>query len=304
MLDKRILITGSGGMLGDALLPIIKSNFTHVLATDIDVNTSWLEKLDVRDISQCEKIITSFAPDIVIHLAALTDLEFCEKNSEEAYITNTLGTENMAIFSEKLRATFVYISTAGVFDGKKEFYNDFDKPNPINIYGKSKYRGELFVQNHITNFYIFRAGWMMGAGPKKDKKFINKIYRQIKNGQKEIFVVEDKLGTPTYTVDFSKSMLNVINSGFFGLYNQVCKGSCNRFDIANAFVKFLKVQDKVKIIKVKSDYFKKEYFAPRPNSEKLINLKLSQRKMNIMRDWYDCLKEYSVIFQKDLDEKI
>lgn len=291
-------------MLGDALFPIIKSNFTHVLATDIDVNTNWLEKLDVRDKNQCQKIMSSFSPDIVIHLAALTDLEFCEKKPQEAYTTNTLGTENMAMVTEYSKSTFVYISTAGIFDGKKEFYNDFDKPNPINIYGKSKYNGELYVQKHVSKHYIFRAGWMMGAGPNKDKKFINKIYKQIKRGQKEIFIVDDKIGSPTYTVDFSKSMLNVIKSGLFGLYNQVCKGNCSRFDVANAFVKFLNIQDKVKITKVKSDYFQNEYFSPRPNSERLINLKLRQKNMDIMRDWHDCLKEYSDVFKKDLNEKI
>ena len=304
MVDKRILITGCGGMLGDALFPLIKSNFTHVLATDIDVNTNWLEKLDVRDKIQCQKIISSFSPDIVFHLAALTDLEFCEKKPQEAYTTNTVGTENMAMVTEQSESTFVYISTAGIFDGKKEFYNDFDKPNPINIYGKSKYNGELYVQKHVSKYYIFRAGWMMGAGPNKDKKFINKIYKQIKRGQKEIFIVDDKIGSPTYTVDFSRSMMNVIKSGFFGLYNQVCKGNCSRFDVANAFVKFLNVQDKVKITKVKSDYFKNEYFSPRPNSERLINLKLKQRNMDIMRDWYECLQEYCDVFKKDLNEKI
>ena len=122
----------------------------------------------------------------------------------------------MAMVTEHSESIFVYISTAGIFDGKKEFYNDFDKPNPINIYGKSKYNGELYVQKHVSKHYIFRAGWMMGAGPNKDKKFINKIYKQIKKGQKEIFIVDDKIGSPTYTVDFSKSMLNVIKSGLLG----------------------------------------------------------------------------------------
>ena len=103
MVDKRILITGCSGMLGDAIIPIIKSNFTHVLATDIDVNTNWLEKLDVRDNIQCQKIMSSFSPDIVFHLAALTDLEFCEKKPQEAYSTNTLGTENMAIATEQAK---------------------------------------------------------------------------------------------------------------------------------------------------------------------------------------------------------
>ena len=304
MIDKKILITGCGGMLGYSLLPIIESNFNYLLATDIKAKTGRLERLDVRDVEECEKVIASFAPDIVIHLAALTDLEYCEKNPKEAYLTNSKGTKNMAVLTENIGSTFVYISTAGIFDGNKEFYDDFDKPNPINVYGNSKYRGELFVQKHVSNYFIFRAGWMMGSGPKKDIKFINKIYKQIKKGKSEIFVVNDKIGSPTYTVDFSNSMIRVINSGHFGLYNQVCKGSCTRFDVATAFIRFLGLQDQIKVKKVKSNYFKKEYFAPRPKSENLINLKLSNLKMDTMRNWIECLMEYSEIFKKDLNEKI
>ena len=304
MIDKKILITGCGGMLGYSLLPIIESNFNYLLATDIKANAGKLEKLDVKDIDECEKVMASFAPDIVIHLAALTDLEYCEKNPKEAYLTNSTGTKNMAILAENIGSTFVYISTAGIFDGNKEYYDDFDKPNPINVYGNSKYKGELFVQKHVSNYFIFRAGWMMGSGPQKDIKFINKIYKQIKKGKNEIFVVDDKIGSPTYTVDFSNSMIRVINSGHFGLYNQVCKGSCTRFDVAKAFIGFLGLKDRVKVKKVKSDYFKKKYFAPRPKSENLINLKLSNLKMDTMRNWMDCLMEYSEIFKKDLNEKI
>ena len=96
-----------------------------------------------------------------------------------------------------------------------------------------------------------------GIRSQKDKKFINKIYKQIKKGQSEIFVVDDKIGSPTYTIDFSKSMIHLINSGQFGLYNQVCEGSCTRFDVANAFIRFLELQDQIKVKKVKSNYFKK-----------------------------------------------
>ena len=164
MRKRRVLITGSGGMLGEAVYPLFKSNYDKVLATDIDLNANWLERLDVRDITECKNIISNFSPNIIVHLAALTDLEECEKNPENAFLTNALGTENMAMLAEKTKATFIYISTAGIFDGNKEFYNDFDKPRPINIYGKSKYFGELYIQNHLSTYYIFRAGWMMGAG--------------------------------------------------------------------------------------------------------------------------------------------
>lgn len=114
-----------------------------------------------------------------------------------------------------------------------------------------------------------------------------------------MFVVDDKLGTPTYTVDFAAGILKVIDSGYYGLYNQVCEGSCSRLDVAEEFVKLLGLSDTIKVTKVTSDYFEKEYFAPRPTSEKLINIKLTMRGINYMRDWRVCLGEYSEEYKKD-----
>lgn len=299
----RVLITGCGGMLGSAVYKVFSSKYENVLATDIDLNEEWLEYLDVRDLRMCEKIFEEFKPSLVIHLAALTDLEFCETHQEECWKTNALGTENIALLSKKFDATMVYISTAGIFGGEKEEFTDFDQPNPLSYYGKGKYHGELFVERFLTKYFIFRAGWMMGGGVKKDKKFIKKIYDQIKSGKKELFVVDDKLGTPTYTENFAESMLKVIQTEYYGLYNQVCGGSCSRLDVAKEFVKLLGLSDTIKVTQVSSDYFKEEYFAPRPYSEKLINLKLISRGINYMQDWKECLEEYSKIFKDDYFDK-
>jgi dTDP-4-dehydrorhamnose reductase len=296
---EKILITGCGGMLGSAVYEAFSREYKNIVATDIDLNGSWLQYLDVRDIDMCKDFFKKVKPSIVIHLAALTDLEYCEKNPEEAWKTNALGTENITLLVKKYGATMVHISTAGIFDGEKDEYTDFDIPNPLSYYGKAKYAGECFVQQYLTNYFIFRAGWMMGGGLAKDKKFIKKIYDQIKNGKKELFVVDDKLGTPTYTVDFAESMLKVIETEYYGLYNQVCGGNCSRLDVAKEFVKLMGLSGQVKVTKVSSDHFKKEYFAPRPYSEKLVNLKLTSRKINYMRDWKMCLKEYSTIFRED-----
>ena len=99
----------------------------------------------------------------------------------------------------------IYISTAGIFDGKKDLYDDWDEPNPLGHYARSKYNGELYVEKNSNQYLILRAGWMMGGGPNKDKKFVNKIYKQIIEKKKILNVVNDKLGTPTYTVDFAKN---------------------------------------------------------------------------------------------------
>lgn len=294
--ETKVYIAGCGGMLGEAVYEYFNAR-ASVLATDIDQNTDWLDYADVRDYAQMHESITTFGPDLIINLAALTDLEYCEKDPDNAWATNALGAENVALIASKLDVPIVYICTAGIVDGKQDVYNDFDAPNPLSIYAKAKYHGEMFVQRNNQQHFIFRAGWMMGGGPQKDKKFINKIYQQIKAGQKELFVVDDKLGTPTYTVSFARGIFKVVESGLFGLYNQVCGGDCSRYDVAVEFVKLLGLEDEIKVTKVSSDHFKTEYFAPRPPSEKLVNFKLDRRNINFMPDWHDALRDYAERFK-------
>ena len=302
--QEMILITGAGGMLGKAVYQTMVEKYgeSSVCATDIDLNEQWISKLDVRDIFEYENFFKKVNPTIVLHLAAHTDLEYCEKNIHDTWATNALGPENAAILCFKYNCLLVYISTAGIFDGKQDQYTDFDIPNPLSYYAKAKYHGEQFIEKHLSKYFIFRAGWMMGGGVLKDKKFINKIYKQIKADTKELFVVDDKLGSPTYTVDFAKSISKVIDTDYYGLYNQVCGGDCSRFDVAKEFVKNLGLSGTVSVTKVSSDHFKEEYFAPRPTSEKLVNLKLNLRNINHMRDWKVCLAEYTEEFKKDLNK--
>jgi dTDP-4-dehydrorhamnose reductase len=297
----KVYIAGCGGMLGAAVFSQFSKIGAHIKATDIDCNEVWLSYADVRDYISIRNDIFSFKPDLIINLAALTDLEYCEKNEENAWLTNGLGAENLGLIAEQLDVPYVYISTAGIFDGQLEVYNDFHMPNPLSVYAKSKLYGEQYTLTRVKKSYVLRAGWMMGGGPKKDKKFINKIYQQIRNGANELCVVEDKLGTPTYTVDFANGLCNIVNSGQYGLYNQVCSGSASRAEVAREFIELLGLSERVKVKVVPSEYFHAQYFAPRPASEKLINLKLNQRGLNVMRDWKVCLEEYSQAFKTDFE---
>ena len=184
----------------------------------------------------------------------------------------------------------LYISTAGIFDGKKEFYDDWDLPNPLGCYARSKYAGELFVKENVRKHLICRAGWMMGGGPAKDKKFIQKILKQLKDGKDELFIVNDKDGTPTYTQDFAKNVKTLLTNEVWGLYNMVCGGQTNRLEVAKELLILLGLEDKINLKKVTSDYFKETYFAERPPCERLVNKKLDLRGLNLMRDWRVCLK--------------
>ena len=134
--STKVYIAGCGGMLGRAVYEVFSSKCI-VKATDIDLNINWLEYADVRDYNDINKSIAAFSPDIIINLAALTDLEHCEKNQEDSWLTNALGAENIAIIAKRLNIPMVYISTAGIFDGEQDVYNDFDAPNPLGIYAKS-----------------------------------------------------------------------------------------------------------------------------------------------------------------------
>src|SRR5262245_153470 len=291
--EDRVLITGCGGMLGDAVYQCFSRDYRHVRATDIILNEPWLSCLDVRDLADCERAFADVKPTIVLHLAALTDLEYCERNQDDCWETNALGTENVASLARQYDATMVYISTAGIFGGEKEEFDDFDVPNPLSHYGRSKYHGERFVETRVPKYFCLRAGWMMGGGPKKDKKFINKIFGQIRGGSTELNAVDDKFGTPTYTVDFARSAAFLLTTKYYGVYNHVCEGGGNRYDVALEFVRLLGLANTVKVTKVHSDYYKDTHFAPRPYSERLVNLKLNARGLNRMRDWRICLKEYS-----------
>ncbi len=139
----------------------------------------------------------------------------------------------------------------------------------------------------------------MGGGPLKDKKFIHKIMSQLKNGKRELFIVNDKLGTPTYTHDFAQNIKLLLENRLWGLYNMVCSGVTGRYEVTHELIKVLGKENEIKITPVQSDYWEKEYFAERPSSERLINKKLDLRKLNIMRDWRVCLKEYINSYYQD-----
>lgn len=294
---KKIYIAGCGGMLGEAFHKVFAPEY-ELKCTDIDVNEDWLLSLDFRDRDAYLRDVIGFAPDFLFHLGAHTSLEYCETHPDDAYLTNTLAVENAVSISNRLDIPMLYISTAGIFDGEKETYDDWDPPNPLGVYARSKYLGERFVEQNAKRHLICRAGWMMGAGPAKDKKFIQKLMRQLKDGSTELFVVTDKLGTPTYTHDFARNVKLLLEKELWGLYNMVCGGVTGRFEVATELLRILGLTDKIKITPVDSDYWKEIYFAARPPSERLVDRKLDLRGLNIMRDWRVCLEEYLGTYYK------
>lgn len=292
----RILVTGAGGMLGSSLVPHLRSAGHEVLATDLigpvtGAGGETIEHLDVRSADDVERYVLGRSPELVLHLAAETELEACERDPRHAWQTNAFGTKLVALATRKAGARLAYISTAGVFDGEKhDPYDEFDEPRPINYYGASKLAGERLVQQYVAESFVVRAGWMVGGG-RKDHKFVAKILRQLEEGATTLHAVNDKLGTPTYAPDFSRCLEALVQSGNYGLYHMSCEGTCSRYDVTAAILRLLG-RDDVELVEVGSDYFAAEYFAPRPRSEAMRNLMLELHGMNTMRPWEIALKDY------------
>ncbi len=286
----RIYIAGAGGMLGDAFIRRFKEAH-EIKCSDLHPSID-IEYCDFRDHREYGRQVSDWKPDFLFHLGAHTDLEYCERNPDDAYLTNTLSVESAVQIANTMGIPLLYISTAGIFDGSKDFYDDWDSPNPLGVYARTKFLGERYVVENAHRYFVCRAGWMMGGGMQKDKKFIMKLAAQIRDGRRELNVVTDKLGTPTYTHDFAANVAALLHTEFYGVYNMACEGATSRFEVAQEFLRLLELRQDVRLNPVDSSFFKRDYFAPRPDSERLVNRKLALRRLNIMRDWKICLAEY------------
>jgi dTDP-4-dehydrorhamnose reductase len=276
----KILVTGARGMLGSDLCPVFRERH-DVLATDI-------EDMDVRDRTLIKKTLNDYLPDFVIHLAALTDVDECERKPDDAFLTNSIGTQYLTLACNEIRATLVYVSTLGVFDGQKPTpYTEFDTPNPINVYGQSKLDGERIARTFLYHHYIVRTGWLFGGGT-EDKKFVAKILDLAKT-HTEIKAVDDKFGSPTYTVDLARGILSLIETRLFGLYHMVNTGCASRHEVACEIVKYAEIKN-CHVVPVSSAEF--PLAAERSRMEASRNCRLDLMGLDLMRDWHSALHEY------------
>jgi dTDP-4-dehydrorhamnose reductase len=285
-----ILATGAGGMTGSHLLEVFRSS--EIVRTDLR-ESEGIEKMDVRDLQAILRVMERVRPHLVIHLAAETDVDYCQTDPDHAFRSNYIGTLNVALACQRYGAELAYVSTAGIFDGGKvDAYNEFDHPNPINAYAKSKLEGEHIVQALLPRHYILRAGWMFG-GSSKDKKFVGKIAAQCLEGgaNPKLRAVNDKFGSPTYAADFLHHLNVVSRSGFFGTYHLVNEGRATRFDVARAVADFLQVGAEVEPVS------SSEFVLPaeRPTSEYARAYKMKLAGMDTPRDWRLAIRDYLTV---------
>lgn len=216
----RVFITGIRGQLGRTLAPTL---------SDHDVTGIDLPECDITDRAQIHAAIDAAQPDVVIHCAAMTDVDGCARDPAAAYKVNGLGTQNVALACQARGAAMLYVSTNEVFDGTaRQPYLEFDPAHPINPYGRSKQAGEWYTRHLLNRFFIVRTAWLYAPG---GRNFPHRIM-QIADGRGALRVVTDEVGSPTYAVDLTRAIDQLISSAQYGIYHFVNEGVCSRYDFA------------------------------------------------------------------------
>ena len=271
----KIALTGSDGMLGSD----IKNVFS-----DVELAALTLHDFDITDLDKSVKAIKEIKPDYLIHVAAYTDVDGSEANPETAFLVNGIGTRNITMACEEIKCPIIYISTDYVFDGtKNEFYNEWDKPNPLNKYGLSKLMGEQFVKSLTNRFYITRTSWLYG---KNGKNFVDTIIRLLSE-KNEIDVVDDQVGSPTYTYDLARKLRELIGRGY-GTYHVTNTSHCSWYEFAVEIAKIRGIDKKINPIN--SGKLKRP--AKRPAFSVLNNTMLRLEGIEPARHWKGALKDY------------
>ncbi|MEW5767616.1 MAG: dTDP-4-dehydrorhamnose reductase [bacterium] len=273
----RIVVTGAGGMLGHDLVEELQVGHEALPFGRVD--------LDVTDFEATGRKIKAARPEVIIHAAAYTDVDGAETNPEQAYQINALGTQNVVLAAQKIKALVVYISTDYVFDGqKKSPYHEFDPPNPQGVYARSKLAGEWYVQALLDRFVIVRTSWLFG---RTGKNFVRTILKQAREGG-VLKVVCDQVGSPTYTKDLAREIARLIPTHRYGIYHITNQGACSWYEFAAKILEFSGIRRE--LIPITTQELARP--APRPAYSVLANLCLELTIGRRMPCWEEALQEY------------
>lgn len=274
----KVLVTGANGQLGyDVVKELQYRNIECYGAVRTD--------FDLCDFAAAEKFITAYNPNVIIHCAAYTAVDKAEDEPDLCFLVNEQGTRNIAKICKLIDAKMVYISTDYVFDGNRETpYEIDDIPNPQNIYGKSKLAGEQAVKEILNKYFIVRISWVFGQN---GNNFVKTMLRLGKE-RKEISVVNDQVGSPTYTVDLSALLVDIIQTDKYGIYHATNEGCCSWAEFAEEIFKVSDMDVKVNHI-LSSEYPVK---AKRPLNSQLSKIKLYENQFNLLRSWKEALIDY------------
>jgi len=256
----KVLVTGANGQLGyDVVKELEKQNIECYGVTRKD--------FDITDFKSTENFINKYLPDVVIHCAAYTAVDKAEDEPELCYKVNSEATKNIAEICKEINAKLLYISTDYVFDGTKDgFYEVDDETNPINVYGKSKLLGEIAVQKILKKYFIVRISWVFGE---HGNNFVKTMLRLGKD-HKEINVVSDQYGSPTYTADLAPLLVEMIKTDKYGIYHATNEGVCSWAEFAEKIFKIANMDVNVNYINTA------EY---RTRAKRSLNSKLSKKRI-------------------------
>lgn len=276
----KILITGAKGMMGSDLMKVLsqKKEYNLIGATRSD--------FDITDYSQTLQFLKDKRPDIVVHAAAYTKVDDCESNKETAYKVNEVGTKSVASGCKDINAKLICISTDYIFNGRKNTpYLENDMPAPLSVYGDSKLKGELVVQDILRDFIIVRTSWLFG---RNGNNFISAILKQAEK-TKTIKVVNDQTGSPTYTIDLSHAIEKLISCNAKGIFNITNSGECSWYQFAKKILELAGIKG-VDVVPITSEELKRP--ARRPAYSILDCSKFKNTTNYNMRHWEEALKDY------------
>lgn len=274
----KILVTGSKGQLGiDVVNALSKEH--EVIGHDGDT-------LDITDLPAVMNYTCELKPEIIINCAAYTNVDGCEENIDLAYRVNAIGARNLAIAANNVGAKLLHISTDFVFDGSGNVpYIEFDRAQPVSIYGKSKFAGEEFIRNHCPRHFILRTAWLYGKNGNNFVKTMLKISKE----RKVLTVVDDQFGTPTFTEDLVKSIQFILETEAYGTYHATNNGQCSWNEFAKKIFE-LSGETDVTVLPISTEELNRP--ASRPAFSVLRNYMFELQFGYYFRPWEDALKEY------------
>lgn len=283
----KVLVTGANGQLGFDVINELRKRGYYALGVDI-------EEMDITDEISVNKVIKEVKPEAIIHCAAWTAVDLAENEDkiEKVRMINGTGTENIAKVCKEIGSKLVYISTDYVFDGRGERpWEPDDKRNPINVYGQTKYEGELAVETHLEKYYIVRIAWVFGVN---GKNFI-KTMLNLGKSHESLKVVNDQIGTPTYTYDLARLLVDMIETDKYGIYHVTNEGGfISWYDFALEIMRqasaINSIYEHVIVNPVNSSEFITK--AKRPLNSRMNKEKLAENGFTPLPSWQDALVRY------------
>ena len=276
----KILVTGVNGQLGYDVVKELDKRGHQPIGVD-------KEEMDLTSKEQIKECIKIINPQAIIHCGAYTAVDKAEDEKDLCKRVNAIATKEIAKNAKVLDIPMIYISTDYVFDGTKDGeYTEKDIPNPINIYGKTKYEGELYVQKILKKYYIVRISWVFGEN---GNNFIDTMIRLSKE-KDSLSVINDQVGSPTYTKDLARLLVDMIETDKYGVYHATNEGYCTWYEFAKEIFRISNID--IQVNKINTSKYHTQ--AKRPLNSKMSKEKLKNMKFIPLRSWKDALNEYMI----------